>query len=588
MNGIARPLAGHFVDKPSSHGHATHESAPATFPSSTDYTMRRISTGFLRVTFAALVLLLGTTALAQLPTTIAISSRTQEIDNLLNRGRQLETERRWGDALTHYEEAIRQFPAEDALQRRFDIARLHYDIQRRSVDRSFSETLARLPLDRTLDLYAQVSLKIESHYVDSPDWKDLVQRGTNNLEIALSEPVFLERYVPEAYRPAARGFCVELRQMLGERPIRTREDARQAVAAAAALAQKRLAVPSTVAALEYLCGATNSLDQYSAFLTPDQLNEVYSQIEGNFVGLGIELKVQANALTIIRVITGSPAEQAGVRAGDRIIAVDGQTTSSMSTDQAANLLQGVEGSFAALTVAGADGLERQMNVRRRRVEVPSVDQASIIDREKGIGYFKLNCFQKTTARDLDAALWKLHREGMRSLIIDVRGNPGGLLVAAVNAVDRFVEHGVIVSTRGRSAQEDSTFTAHAEGTWQIPLVVIVDQDSASAAEIFAGAIHDLHRGVVVGVRTYGKGSVQGIFPLDGTTAGIRLTTAKFYSPSGRPYSQVGVEPDFPVRQTAKPVDGQLISSTGPADAMLSAALEIARSGAQVLQARNPR
>jgi carboxyl-terminal processing protease len=119
-------------------------------------------------------------------------------------------------------------------------------------------------------------------------------------------------------------------------------------------------------------------------------------------------------------------------------------------------------------------------------------------------------------------------------------------------------------------------------------VVIVDQDSASAAEIFAGAIHDLHRGVVVGVRTYGKGSVQGIFPLDGTTAGIRLTTAKFYSPSGRPYSQVGVEPDFPVRQTAKPVDGQLISSTGPADAMLSAALEIARSGAQVLQARNPR
>ncbi len=229
-----------------------------------------------------------------------------------------------------------------------------------------------------------------------------------------------------------------------------------------------------------------------------------------------------------------------------------------------------------------------MNVRRRRVDVPSVDQVGLIDRENGVGYFKLNCFQKTTARDLDAALWKLQREGLRSLIIDLRGNPGGLLVAAVEAVNRFVDRGVIVSTHGRSPQEDNTFTAHAEGTWQIPLVIIVNGDSASAAEIFAGAIHDLHRGAIVGVRTYGKGSVQGIFPLEGTTAGIRLTTAKFYSPSGRPYSQVGVEPDYPVRQAAKPIDGQLIPSAVQSDAMLTAALELARGGSQMREARNPR
>jgi len=549
--------------------------------------MRRISTGLLRGTFAACVLLFAASAVAQLPTTITISSRTQEVDNLLQRGRQLELEHRWGDALTNYEDALRQFPAEAALQRRFDTARLHYDIQRRSADRSYSETLSQLPLDRTLDLYAQVLLKIESHYVDAPNWKDLVERGTSSLEIALSEPAFLQRYVPETYRSAARSFPIEIRPILGARPIRTREEARQAVAVVAALAQKRLSVPPNIVVLEYLCGATNSLDQYSAFLTPDQLNEVYSQIEGNFVGLGIELKVQANALTIIRVISGSPAEQAGVRAGDRIVAVDGQSTSSMSTDQAANLLQGAEGSIAALTVTGTDGQQRQMNVRRRRVEVPSVDQAGIIDRENGVGYFKLTCFQKTTARDLDAALWKLQRDGMKSLIVDVRGNPGGLLVTAVEAVDRFVEHGVIVTTHGRSLQEDNTFTAHPEGTWQIPLVVIVDQDSASAAEIFAGAIHDLHRGTIVGTRTYGKGSVQGIFPLDDANAGVRLTTAKFYSPSGRPYSQVGVEPDVLVRQVARPVDGQPIPSAGQDDAMLTAALEVARGGAQVLQARTP-
>ena len=143
---------------------------------------------------------------------------------------------------------------------------------------------------------------------------------------------------------------------------------------------------------------------------------------------------------------------------------------------------------------------------------------------------------------------------MKSLVIDVRGNPGGLLVSAVEVADRFVDRGVIVSTRGRSAQEDFTYSAHEQGKWQMPLVVIIDQDSASAAEIFAGAIRDHHRGTIVGVRSFGKGSVQGIFPLDESNAGVRLTTAKFYSPNGRPYSRVGVEPDIRRCVLAAPAD----------------------------------
>src|SRR3972149_1112718 len=365
-------------------GPNTHGLAPAKYPPSPDDTMRRINTGLLRATFAIFAIFLAVSAFAQLPTTITISNRTQEVDDFLRSGRQLELEQRWGDALTHYEEALRQFPADATLQRRFDTARLHYDLQRRYVDHSFSQTLSRLPLDQALDLYLQVLLKIESHYVDAPNWKELVEQGTNNLEIALGEPSFLDRCVPEAYRSSARGFCREIRPLLGTRIIRTREDARQAVVFVAAMAQKRLALPPTPVVLEYLCGATNSLDHYSAFLTPDQLNEVYSQIEGNFVGLGIELKVQANALTIIRVITGSPAEQAGVRAGDRIIVVNGQSTSTMSADQAANLLQGEEGTSVALSVLGAEGVQREINVLRRRVDVPSVEQVAIIDRENNI------------------------------------------------------------------------------------------------------------------------------------------------------------------------------------------------------------
>ena len=491
------------------------------------------------------------------PTTIAISNRTRELDDLLRNGQQLELERRWADALTHYEDGLRQYPRRS----RFCSAattprRLHYDLQRRANDRSFRESIGRMPLDQALDLYAQVLVKIEAHYVDSPNWQDLVERGTNDLEVALSEPSFVERNVPQANRAKAAQFARQLRSILGTRTVRNRQEARDAAAFAASLAAERLGISPTAVVLEYLCGATNSLDQYSAFLTPDQLNEVYSQIEGNFVGLGVELKTQNNILQIVRVITGSPAEEAGIRDGDRIVSVDGKAVSSMSTDLAANLLQGEEGTLVTLVVAGSDNRERQVTVRRRRVEVPSVDQVSMIDRERGIGYFRITSFQKTTLRDLDAALWKLHREGMQSLIIDVRGNPGGLLNSAVDVADRFVERGVIVSTHGRSTQEDATFTAHGEGIWHMPLVVIVDQDSASAAEIFSGAIHDLHRGTIVGVRSYGKGSVQGIFPLDGTNAGIRLTTAKFYSPTGKAYSHVGVEPDVNVRQAAKPIDGQ--------------------------------
>jgi carboxyl-terminal processing protease len=161
---------------------------------------------------------------------------------------------------------------------------------------------------------------------------------------------------------------------------------------------------------------------------------------------------------------------------------------------------------------------------------------------------------------------------MRSLVIDLRGNPGGLLVSAVEVADRFVERGVIVSTRGRIAQEDFTYTAHEHGKWQVPLVVMIDQDSASAAEIFAGAIRDHRRGTIVGVRSFGKGSVQGIFPLDDSASGIRLTTAKFYSPAGRPFNRVGVDPDVTVRTAAKPINGIVNSD----DATLSAAIQTAR------------
>jgi carboxyl-terminal processing protease len=503
------------------------------------------------------------------------------VTEILRHGQSLEHDRRWAEALTYYEESLRKHPGNRFLEERFTSSKLHYDLARRYSDHSFSQSLASLSEQDALGLYAEVLLKIQSHYVDPPNWDQLVERGTTALEAALQDPVFTERNGRQVSSAELQRFFSELRGQLARRQIQDRHAARDAAALAAYTAKARLGLTGTPVVLEYVCGATNALDDYSAYLTADQLNEVYSQIDGNFVGLGIELKSADGALTIVKVIPSSPAERGGLHGGDSIVAVDGRATADMNTDEAANLLQGPEGSTVRVTAVAIGGKPRVVTLVRQHVEIPSVTDESIIDPDRGVAYLKLTCFQKTTSRDLDTALWKLHRLGMRSLIMDLRGNPGGLLTSAVEIVDKFVESGTIVSTRGRNPSEDFNYSAHKAGTWRVPLVVLIDGDSASASEIFAGAMRDHRRAVMVGERSYGKGSVQGIFPLNLSHSGLRLTTAKFYSPNGLPFSKVGVEPDVVVHQVAKPVtEGDIATnqqSALVADAMLAQALTIAQS-----------
>jgi carboxyl-terminal processing protease len=500
-----------------------------------------------------------------------------ELDDVVSRGHKLESQRRWGEALSLYEETFRNNPKLVQLDERIDLAKIHYDLGRRCADGSFRRGIPQLDETRALDLYTEVLTKIYSHYVQDPDWKHLVERGTLDLEVALGEPAFADYCRLQANPQEINDFRRRLHQLLDGRTVRDRNEARDIVADVAHLAKAQLGLNPTAAILEYTSGAAGGLDEYSTFLTADQLNDLYSQIEGNFVGLGVELKAVDNALLIVNVIHGSPADRGGVKAGDRLTAVAGKSTRELTTDQAAELLQGQEGSSVEVTAVTGTEPPRQLVLRREHVEVPSIDDVRIIDQESGIGYLKLTCFQKTTSRDLDTALWKLYRLGVKSLVMDLRGNPGGLLNAAVDVSDKFIDEGNIVSTRGRSPQEDYNYTAHSTGVWRMPLVVLIDGDSASASEIFAGAIRDHRRGLIVGTRSYGKGSVQGIFPLNIAGTGLRLTTAKFYSPNGHPFVRVGVEPDIVVRQAAKPIEGQISPAAGDkSDAILAAGLQAAR------------
>lgn len=512
-----------------------------------------------------------------------------ELDQVLRVGDQLEGEQRWGEALSHYEKALKEFPGRQELEQRQLVARFHYEVTRRYDDQSFVEVVRVTNTQQALDLYGEVLLKIHAHYVERPDWSQLLERGCAALEVAATEPLFLETHGLTGSEAALQAVLPEVRQRVQARPVYSRHDLRERAHDAAQLLNSRLRLPPQATIFEFTCAAVSALDDYSSFLTGSQLDDVLSQIEGNFVGLGIELKAEDEALKIVSVIPGGPADRGGLRPSERIVEVDGHSTREVSTDAAADLLKGPEGSQVELVVLDTQDAARRVRLQRLRVEVPSVERTELLDKDYGVAYFRLPSFQKTTSRDVDAALWQLHKQGMRSLIIDVRGNPGGLLTAAVELADKFVQDGALVSTRGRSAGEDFDYKAHAAGTWRVPLIVLIDGDSASASEIFAGAIHDHRRGTLVGTRTYGKGSVQGIFPMSTANVGVRLTTAMFYSPSGQAISHRGVSPDIVVKATdlqlvAKPVEGQLPIVPEQPDVVLAQALQVARQ--QVSQRPN--
>lgn len=483
------------------------------------------------------------------------ANELEEIRAILEQGRALERQSRWGEALSLYEEALRRFPDHVEIQRSFHEARFHYDLIRRYGDSTFVGIVRDLEDHEAIQLYDEVLLKIQAHYVEGPHWNDLYAAGVRGLALALTEPKFLVAHGVSLSSEAAASAARDLEFVIPKATVYSRNTALEAATRLTRWLRERIRLPISAAIMEMVCGTVNALDPYSAFLTPGQLADLYSQIEGNFVGLGLELRPQEDVILVLRVIRGSPAEKAGIRPNDRIVAVDGQEVRAVSPERAAELLKGPEGTQVSLEIMSPGGERRLVSVVRTRVEVPSVTDVQVLDAESQIGYLRLLSFQRTTAQDVESALRVLQQQGVRSLIIDLRGNPGGLLGAAVETANLFLSGGVIVSTQGRNTHENLVYTAQEAPKWTLPLVVLIDQESASAAEIFAGAIQEQGRGTIVGTPSYGKGSIQGIFPLTITNAGLRLTTARFFSPKGRPYAGRGVIPDIRVQVAARPILG---------------------------------
>ncbi len=498
-------------------------------------------------------------------------------DDLASRTTALVHEGRWSDVVKICETAARKGTLDPALSRQYDLAKLHCDIARRHAEPAYRRQLSMLSEAEARRAYGDILSRIGSHHVEAPNFSRLSARGRMAIDVALGDPAFVAEHASQATPDRRNAYRGQVERIVATRPVMSQADAEAVATWVARAGHSILGIPPAVTLMEMAAAAVGGLDEYSAFLTTGQLEDLYSQIEGNFVGLGVELKSAPDGLLVVHVIPGSPAERAGIRKSDHLIGVGGRSIGGMSVDEAAHLLQGPEGSLVTLAVVRGPGAARAVSVRREHVEVPSIEEAAIVDANAGVARVKISSFQKTTAADLDATLRRLSTAGMRSLVVDLRGNPGGLLSAAVDVADLFLERGLVVATRGRSPEEDFNYTAAQNGTWRMPLVVLIDGDSASSSEILAGAIRDHRRGTIVGSRSYGKGSIQGIFPLEAAGVGMRLTTAKFFSPRGLPFSGVGVEPDVPVLTAARPVEGEMSAAAKQqADTALSAAVEIAR------------
>ncbi len=453
----------------------------------------------------------------------------------------------------------------------------HVHQARRLRDREFQEDILSRPFADALRIYVEVLEQVQANYAErrlaTP--ARLFHEGLQEFGFALQDPLFIDRYL--AHVEPAR--LQEVLGWLARWPARpaTVEEARREVQNVALDALRDLKLNPSVVVLEFACGACDGLDEYTVCLTPAQLKELQPLLQGQLVGVGIDVEQDTDSgkkvFLVSQVHPDSPA-QGRLARGDRLTRIDGQPVERLTLDLIQARLRGESGTTVSLEVIPAgERAARSVKLERRAYPVRTVTGHRLLD--DGIGYVRLTGFQKSTPQELREALLDLQTKGMKVLVLDLRDNDGGLFLVAVEVSRMFLPEGPIASTQSQvSPRLNRTYESRNPQAYTMPLVVVINGLTASAAEVLAGALKDNHRGSVVGQTTFGKGSIQYVVPLRGKDAqkerpllgAIRITVAKFFSPTNQPYSGKGVTPDYP------PVELEGMAD----DAFLNAALLQAR------------
>ena len=427
-------------------------------------------------------------------------------------------------------------------------------ITARYQDPTLIRSLRSMSASQSQSLYREVSQKIDERALEPSSYDVRTRRALRNLSLALDNPAFRQSLGLQSNSFQLDGFRDLLSRVGSNARISNYQDA---VAVMQSVMREAAAIPGlseSVVAYEFANAQVDTLDRFSALEPLDPVaNRGASKaqptqsaaLEDEIFGIGVEVKEHEQGLIVVKPLRNSPAAEAGLEPGDVILSINGQPIQGMPMTRSVDLLKTTSGRQLTLRILRSGRGERDFALTPRRIRIYSVDATRIIPGTQ-TGYLSLSRFSQNSTSELDAALNQLHTQGMKSLIIDLRGNPGGLLTTCVEISDRFLPCGTIVTTRGRLSVDNMQETATYSRTWSVPLVVLIDGDSASASEIFAAAVQENRRGVVLGTKSYGKGSVQTHFPMNSASANLRLTTALFYSPNGRRMAGEGVTPDVTI------------------------------------------
>jgi carboxyl-terminal processing protease len=494
----------------------------------------------VRVGLAGWATLLG--ALVFLPT-LQAGPYHDDANDLRRRAKELAQKGQWTQAFDVY----LQIPKNDRDKAEYQDYLRHALQARRLRDRPAQAVIGQLPADQALTVYLTVLDKLQRRYVDrgKVTLGRMFLNGVQELRTALEDEAFLKEHGLKAQAlDALKDRLKELRDK--EPELRTSKEACDQLQGVM-LVCRPLGLKPAAVMLEFVCGACNTLDEYTAYLSPRQLLEIEADLNGKYVGIGVDLGVSEQKLVITRVLPNGPAWLANLQPGTRILTIDGQAVDEAAPAAAAGRLLGDEGSEVQLEVAYAGGKSRVVTLKRRPIEMQSVEQGRGMPEYPGLGYVRIAFFQKTTPEELRSQILWLQSQmaqmggpGLQKLVLDLRGNPGGSFPAALQVAEMFLPEGVICYTRTR--QKEEAYRANNPQAFLMPLVLLVDGDTASAAEVVAGALKENGRATLVGQATYGKCSIQCVIRLETIKSGIQLTVARFASPAHDSYDGHGVVP----------------------------------------------
>lgn len=495
------------------------------------------------------------------------------VERALEEAARWESEQEWSKAASYYLMLQRIRPDDEGIESKDDNATRHARLE--ALYESRDKMMRRIEgVDWSL-MRSAVRL-IAHNYYDKPDFKRAAEGGLQNL-ITICETGKLFEYLDEVAKAEQRdAFMEQLTELYGEVQA-TDEDAfdykdlLKLYRVVEDVNEETVELPEALLVMEYLEGATSELDDFTSVVWPADASEFDKYMMGGFEGVGIQLGVDelTKRLRVVTPLENSPALEAGIQAGDLIVEVDGESTRGWSTEDAVRNIMGRAGTEVVLTMfRPSTGQRIPFELTRRKIVLKTVrgierqdqgrseDWNFMVDPDDGVAYIQLTGFHPDSARDLRAALEEASQQGMQGLILDLRNNPGGLLEVAVDTVSLFLADGEVLSTDGLSERRQVYEVSGRAPYANLPLIVLINEGSASASEIVAGCLKDHGRALIVGERSYGKGSVQRVLNLT-DSARLKLTTALYYLPSGRsPHRRIdaeewGVEPDWKVELNPK-------------------------------------